>query len=66
MTEQPVIRIERGTPTAEEVAALVAVLSARPASGAVPPAEVSAWWRSGLPAVTAAGPGAWRRSGLPR
>ena len=66
MTEQPVIRIERGTPTAEEVAALVAVLSARPATASAPAAEVSAWWRSGLPAVTAAGPGAWRRSGLPR
>ncbi|WP_144122203.1 acyl-CoA carboxylase subunit epsilon [Catellatospora sichuanensis] len=66
MTEQPVIRIERGTPTAEEVAALVAVLSARPAAAPAPPAEVSAWWRSGLPPVTAAGPGAWRRSGLPR
>ncbi|MEU7819910.1 acyl-CoA carboxylase subunit epsilon [Catellatospora sp. NPDC049133] len=66
MTEQPVIRIERGTPTAEEVAALVAVLSARPAVVAEPSAQVSAWWRSGLPAVTAAGPGAWRSSGLPR
>ncbi|MEU8079502.1 acyl-CoA carboxylase subunit epsilon [Catellatospora citrea] len=66
MTEQPMIRIERGTPTAEEVAALVAVLSARPAGTPAPAAEVSAWWRSGLPAVTATGPGAWRRSGLPR
>ncbi|GAA1361424.1 acyl-CoA carboxylase subunit epsilon [Catellatospora chokoriensis] len=66
MTEQPMIRIERGTPTAEEVAALVAVLSTRPAGVAAPAAEVSAWWRSGLPAVTTAGPGAWRRSGLPR
>ncbi|WP_155374335.1 acyl-CoA carboxylase subunit epsilon [Catellatospora vulcania] len=66
MTEQPMIRIGRGTPTAEEVAALVAVLSARPAAAPAPAAPVSAWWRSGLPAVTAAGPGAWRSSGLPR
>nr|WP_212845730.1 acyl-CoA carboxylase epsilon subunit [Catellatospora sp. IY07-71] len=61
-----VIRFERGTPTAEEVAALVAVLSARPAGAAAPAGPVSAWWRSGLPAAPAAGPGAWRASGLPR
>lgn len=66
VSEQMVIRIERGTPTAEEVAALVAVLSARPVAVAAPAAAVSAWWRSGLPAVTSAGPGEWRRSGLPR
>nr|WP_155389022.1 acyl-CoA carboxylase epsilon subunit [Catellatospora paridis] len=66
MAGPPVVRIERGPPTAEEVAALVAVLSARPAGAPAPAAEGSAWWRSGLPAVTAAGTGAWRRSGLPR
>ncbi|WP_203743338.1 acyl-CoA carboxylase subunit epsilon [Catellatospora bangladeshensis] len=60
-----VIRFERGTPTAEEVAALVAVLSTRPVATAAP-APVSDWWRSGLPAAPGAGPGAWRASGLPR
>lgn len=66
MSEQMVIRVERGTPTAEEVAALVTVLSARPAGAAAPAAPVSDWWRSGLPAVPGAGAGAWRASGLPR
>ncbi|MDI1459919.1 acyl-CoA carboxylase subunit epsilon [Catellatospora sp. KI3] len=59
------IRIERGVPTAEEVAALVAVLSARPVVAPATSEPVSAWWRSGLPAVTRPGAGAWRRSGLP-
>lgn len=65
MSEQTVIRVVRGTPTAEEVAALVAVLSARPVAAA-PDRPVSHWWRSGLPGVPGAGAGAWRASGLPR
>ncbi len=65
MSEQMVIRVERGTPTAEEVAALVAVLSARPVA-ATSDTPVSDWWRSGLPAVPGTGPGVWRASGLPR
>ncbi|TQS45164.1 acyl-CoA carboxylase subunit epsilon [Cryptosporangium phraense] len=66
---EPVLRILRGVPTAEELAALVGVLAAR--SAAVTPAAPQArelWRRKearvGAPLV--AGPGAWRASGLPR
>ncbi len=55
------IRIERGTPTAEELAALVGVLVALPSSTSERSRSVSAWWRSGLPARR----GSWRESGLP-
>lgn len=64
----PVLRVVRGAPTAEEIAALVAVLAARPAA---PPAAVAprpAWRdlaaRLGPPA--APGRGGWRGSALPR
>ena len=66
MTETPSLRVVRGQPTAEELAALVAVLSAR--SAAVPPAPRArpAWSdparRLG---VRRPGPSAWRRSALP-
>ncbi|MEV4415314.1 acyl-CoA carboxylase subunit epsilon [Catellatospora sp. NPDC049609] len=66
MSEQLVVRVERGAPTAEEIAAVVAVLSARPVAAGVAEAPVSRWWRSGLPAVPGAGSGAWQASGLPR
>jgi hypothetical protein len=61
------IRIVRGSPTDEELAALVTVLasrSAQPATGG--PAPVSWWARSARPAVALRGPGAWRASALPR
>jgi hypothetical protein len=57
----PIIRIVRGAPTAEEIAALLGVLSLRRAA---PPAsaEVSRWARSGRPGggTWRPGPGAWR------
>jgi len=62
------IRVTGGTPTAEEVAALVGVLLLRRRTGAAPvrPA-VSRWRRSGLPAAgPRPGPGAWRAAALPR
>jgi hypothetical protein len=75
MSEQePVFRVIRGTPTAEEVAALVGaiVARARPAASVEPP-PASAWVRRTRPgAASASGvpvcPGidAWRLSGLPR
>ncbi|WP_341719014.1 acyl-CoA carboxylase subunit epsilon [Micromonospora sp. FIMYZ51] len=67
--DEPLFRIVRGTPTAEEVAALVGALVARSRPAAVPaPAPGSAWARSGHPSGVRPlpGPGAWRASGLPR
>jgi hypothetical protein len=72
--KDPVLRIVRGTPTPEEVAALVGalLLQARPAQDA-PPAPLSAWRRSARPG--AVGPSGrptrperngWRHSALPR
>lgn len=48
----PMARIVRGEPTAEELAALIAVLAARPRATAPTRRPESAWWRSGLPAST--------------
>ena len=66
MTERPLLRVVRGDPTPEELAALVTVLSARPAPAA-PPVRRSVW---GNPARRVRrplrpGPGAWRASALP-
>jgi hypothetical protein len=67
----PLLRVVRGDATAEEIAALVAVLLARSADAKAPsPARsVSGSWadRSGLlRRPLSPGPGAWRRSALPR
>jgi hypothetical protein len=61
--EEPLIRVVRGVPTAEELAALVGALAvrSRPAV-ALTPKAASAWARSGRPA----GPGGWRAAGMPR
>ncbi|MEU5938373.1 acyl-CoA carboxylase subunit epsilon [Micromonospora sp. NPDC047548] len=67
--EEPLFRVVRGVPTADELAALVGAIVVRSRSAAAPaPVTTSAWARSGRPAVAApaAGPGAWRASGLPR
>lgn len=75
MSEQadaPVLRVVRGDPTAEELAALVAVLAASgsaAASAAATAARPRPEWRNrarGMRALPATGPGAWRASGLPR
>lgn len=67
VTETPYLRVVRGQPTAEELAALVAVLAARSAAPAPARKLRSAWAdparRLGL--THRAGPGAWRRSTLP-
>jgi hypothetical protein len=71
-SEQTVVPVSvvRGAPTAEEVAALVAVLVARRArsSAPVPGTGLSAWAdpAARMRTVPVPGPGAWRRSGLPR
>jgi hypothetical protein len=67
VTETPYLRVVRGQPTAEELAALVGVLAARSAAPA-PARRLRAAWadparRLGL--THRAGPGAWRRSALP-
>ncbi len=65
----PLLRVVRGEPTAEELAALVAVLTARSASaGSTARARRTAWnapSRLVRPAVTPE-PGGWRASALPR
>ena len=69
MTSQPLppLRIVRGEPTAEELAALLVVVAARaaPSAAAPVPAPVSSWGRPLLRRPLAAGPGAWWASGLP-
>jgi hypothetical protein len=63
--DQPLMRITGGTPTAEELAALVGVLLSRPVAAPVATAP-SRWARSARPRVAGRpGPGAWRASALP-
>ncbi|MFI7575161.1 acyl-CoA carboxylase subunit epsilon [Micromonospora sp. NPDC049497] len=67
--EEPLFRVVRGVPTAEELAALVGVIAVRSRPAAAPtPVATSTWARSARAggAANAAGPGAWRASGLPR
>ena len=64
---RPLLRVVRGNPTPEELAALVAVVASRSAAPEPEPAPPSRWasrarqLRRPLPH----GPGAWRASGLP-
>jgi hypothetical protein len=67
--EPPVLRIVRGVPGPAELAALVAVLSARTASGAAAPQEPPSAWtdrRRASRTGTDHGPGSWRASSWPR
>ena len=68
VTETPYLRVVLGEPTAEELAALVAVLAARSAAAPAPARRLRPAWadparRLGL--THRSGPGAWRRSTLP-
>ncbi|SCF43355.1 Acyl-CoA carboxylase epsilon subunit [Micromonospora purpureochromogenes] len=67
--EEPLFRVVRGVPTADELAALVGAIVVRSRPAAAPaPVTTSVWARSARPTVAApsAGPDAWRASGLPR
>jgi hypothetical protein len=64
----PYLRVVRGEPTDEELAALVVAVAALSAGASVPAALRSQWRNRGRnirPAI-GPGPGAWRASGLPR
>jgi hypothetical protein len=70
-TSQPVLVIASGSPSAEDIAAVVAVLAALPpplpgvAQDGVRRSEWSARYRM-MRAPLLRGPGAWRASALPR
>jgi hypothetical protein len=65
--DEPMIRVVRGTPTPEELAALVVTLLGRGSPRPAPPAPASRWRRSGLPdGGPRPGTGNWRASALPR
>jgi hypothetical protein len=63
----PLLRVVRGNPTPEELAALITVLAARPAPPPEPDPVRPLWTdharRLGTPRP---GPTTWRASGLPR
>ena len=67
-TERPLLRVVKGDPTPEELAALVSVLAARRAGAAAPPPSRRPLWGHPSAAMRRphrAGPGAWRASSLP-
>lgn len=68
--ERPVLRVVKGDPTPEELAALVAVVQARVSAAGKPAARKvksgwAAYWRSVREPVQH-GPGGWRASARPR
>jgi hypothetical protein len=66
---EPVLRIEKGEPTDEELAALIAAVSAKIEASRTKqenrPSNWAAYWRS-VGAPPSPGPSAWRQSALPR
>jgi hypothetical protein len=67
--QRPLLRIVRGTPTDEELAALTTVVAAAAATPAEPARPVRSRWADRaalLGAPPPIGPGAWRASALPR
>ncbi|RIQ27377.1 acyl-CoA carboxylase subunit epsilon [Jiangella rhizosphaerae] len=65
----PLFRVVNGTPTDEELAALVVVLTAKAAGGRAPSEPPRSAWSSYWStrrAPLAPGAGAWRASALPR
>ena len=65
--DRPLLRVVRGDPSAEELAALVAVIAGRGAAAGEPESPVRPLWgRPVLRPILTPGPGAWRATGLPR
>ena len=67
--QQPLLRVVRGEPTAEELAALVAVVAARATAGAGDrPARRTSWNDPArlVRRPVHRGPDGWRASALPR
>jgi len=64
--KQPLLRVVRGNPTPEELAALVAVVATRGSAEPDPAPVRSLWARPVLRTALPHGPGAWRASTLPR
>jgi hypothetical protein len=65
--DEPFIRVLRGDPTPQDLAALVTVLLARRCPAPAAPTPVSRWRRSALPTGgPRPGGGNWRASALPR
>ncbi|HEX5017691.1 MAG TPA: acyl-CoA carboxylase epsilon subunit [Actinomycetes bacterium] len=69
MDERPILRVVRGEPDEDELAALVAVIAARAARGEAEQRARKSLWaarsRQVRPPLRPA-PGAWRASSLPR
>jgi acyl-CoA carboxylase epsilon subunit len=67
--DEPLFQVVKGSPTEEELAALVAVLALQRSSAAAAPmpreSGWSAYWRS-VRAPVQPGPEAWRMSGRPQ
>jgi len=65
MDTEPLVRVVRGWPTEDELAALVTVVAARSTRVDATPTRpaTSAWARSARPSMT---PASWRASSLPR
>jgi hypothetical protein len=69
MTERPHLRIVKGNPSDEELAALVAAVTTLGSAEEEPTSEPRSAWSDRRVLVReplAHGPGAWRASGLPR
>jgi hypothetical protein len=68
-SDEPLFQVVKGSPTEEELAALVAVLALRTGSAETRPDRSesgwSAYWRS-VRAPVQPGPEAWRMSGRPQ
>jgi len=67
MSERPFLQVVKGDATPEEIAALVAVISARAAAAPAAPARRTSAWTDRSRLVRRPlrpGPGAWRASAL--